>query len=494
MTAPRASMKAGEKAPQPVSENLPQSLECIVRFMSGDEVALPACEVVRDVMVGAANYVASDKFAPDVRVWDMDLSRELRMEEKAPSMCTVLIMDNSAATPRDRWIYALKLHAEAHDRNGVARLCDVIQDPAESSLCASIALVEHLKGTGNDEYPERQTLRGCSNDEKQQTLTVEFVQILMEVANADASYPTNGRDGRTSIMWAAYWGYVEIVDYLLALQPAVANVDERDASGNTALHVAAMRGHDDVCELLLDHGYDVNAVESRWGKSVLCAALSGDAVSLPVVDVLINAGADVNWAERKTGLTPLITACIKGYVLIVRRLLKARQINIAKACDGPGFNAFHMACACPYGYNLGEEDNNGLALVRALLEAKETINPFVTDKFGKTALMYAVNADNAPVVELLLSYASSRDITMVKPMLNHGDFMGETALGLAAEAGNTHIVSMLLRAGATPDNAAIAAAEGRGHTVVVRLLRGGFNIKDTVDYYVRNVAIGCGLA
>jgi enediyne biosynthesis protein E4 len=108
-------------------------------------------------------------------------------------------------------------------------------------------------------------------------------------------------------------------------------------------------------------------------------------------------------------------------------------------------------------------------LEAAQLALNDGINVKTTDRWGNTALIFAVHAtENPALVNLLLKRGAE---------VNAGNHQGETALMYVASKGQTGLVKILLENGADVNrkniqgSTALTLAESAGHTSVVRLLR-----------------------
>jgi ankyrin repeat protein len=100
----------------------------------------------------------------------------------------------------------------------------------------------------------------------------------------------------TPLIFAAYYGHVEVVPVLLE---GGANAERFNVYQQTALHYAALYGYVEVCRLLLDWGAKVNPVD-KWNDTPLHdAARVG---KLSVVKLLVERGADVR-VKNNEGFT-----------------------------------------------------------------------------------------------------------------------------------------------------------------------------------------------
>ncbi len=163
--------------------------------------------------------------------------------------------------------------------------------------------------------------------------------------------------------------------------------------------------------------------------------------------------------ERKYGQTPLMYACRKGHVEVVRQLLDrgASPQKLSARGRTPLFEAI-----------AGHHED----VVEAFLDKKPSdldVNALHTKEFNRTALMLAVQEGRSCMVESLLRYP--------KIELDRQDANGMTALYLAARSGSTELVHLLLQAGASIDvvddkvgRSALRIAAERDHFPVVQQL------------------------
>lgn len=156
--------------------------------------------------------------------------------------------------------------------------------------------------------------------------------------------------------------------------------------------------------LLVRHGFDVNSSLTDWGDCLLgvaCASSYGigfgrDSVIAMVVEEAIRLGADV---DRKNfgGQTPLMLSCKGDF-----RTMEAVQTELLEAGadaalrDMDGNTALHYAARNP-------SPSAAVAMTELLFELGKP-DPATVNVFNKTALDYAVEQDNAPLVKLLLRH------------------------------------------------------------------------------------------
>jgi uncharacterized protein len=123
-------------------------------------------------------------------------------------------------------------------------------------------------------------------------------------------------------------------------------------------------------------------------------------------------------SKNADGYIPLILACYKGNVDVVKFLVKnSNTINIPS-----GMGTALMAATYK-----GQTD-----IVKILLENKA--NPNLSDADGMTPLMYATISANKNIIKLLLDYKADK-------LLTNKD--GKTAFEFAVFSGNQDIIQQL---------------------------------------------------
>lgn len=275
-------------------------------------------------------------------------------------------------------------------------------------------------------------------------------------------------------------GITEEYPYLLAMEEAAESGDVEllrtliiataDAAGkpthaDVPLMIAVMYDQAACAELLLAAGAAPNY------KSTVSQNLLGEAAArndIAFMQLLISAGAHVN-ADEETE-SPLLLAIGNGHTESVEFLLKAgANPNATSFGSGP---ALHIAI----------QNNAELDIVRLLLAHGADAN--LSDAFGKTPLLYALEDTNAQLTELLLAAGASvhskdnegytplhhaavyADKACVELLLAAGaevnatDNNGTTPLHQAALVSNSETLAALLAAGAKPDPQALFLSIG----------------------------------
>lgn len=145
----------------------------------------------------------------------------------------------------------------------------------------------------------------------------DIVELLL--CHRDSHRPTSSESQTTSqerqLLIAAMRADQAVVKQVLDLGT---NPDARDVDGGTSLQWAAWYGYDEIVAILLNHGADVNAVDDTSGKGALHEAAEHG--NLSTAKILLQRGADVD-AKDIWEWTPLHRATTQGGCEVVDTLL-----------------------------------------------------------------------------------------------------------------------------------------------------------------------------
>ncbi len=223
-------------------------------------------------------------------------------------------------------------------------------------------------------------LTGCGNGDTAvptaATVASQSPSPVATLGRATATLPVQGTvtlSSPTRLLEAAAAGDVERVRAQLAARTPV---DSRNEQGKTALMLAAEGGHTAVVRLLLEAGAEVSANDAREDTAYALAALGNHPET---VGVLLDAGAD-RVGTKAFGGTPLIAVSERGYVEVVREILKRPNIPVNHV-NNLGWTALIEAVI------LGDGGPRHQEIVRLLLAAGADAS--ITDRAGKTPLTLA---------------------------------------------------------------------------------------------------------
>lgn len=154
--------------------------------------------------------------------------------------------------------------------------------------------------------------------------------------------------------------------------------------GMTSLMIAARDGDLQTVQYLLNQNVNVDLQDDRGYTALLYACRDG---YNQIVRLLLDAGANPT-LSTKFGYCPLICASQNGFSAIVSMLLQFVDVNIQ---DIDGMSPLILACK-----------NNHVDTVRVLLEHGADYSLY--DNTGHTAVMYAVDFSNFPMLSLFQQF------------------------------------------------------------------------------------------
>ena len=271
----------------------------------------------------------------------------------------------------------------------------------------------------------------------------------------EAGAPVDAKDsgGRTALIFAARFGYMDTVQ---ALIDKGADVNAKGTEyGTTALRWAALEGHTEVVKVLIDKGADVNTVDNN-GLSVLKLVTGLSPTHADIEELLIAAGATgaPTKSEREVATAKLFN---KG--VYVGDLTQVNEA-IEAGADVNGRDSVNWTPLM----RAGEEGYTDIAKV--LIDKGADVNG--KDAPGWTALMHAAKNGHTDVAKLLIDKGAD---------VNAKRWDGETALMFAALHGHTDIVKALI-AGGVDVNAlnkkkerALLWAKVKRHKAIIKALK-----------------------
>lgn len=272
----------------------------------------------------------------------------------------------------------------------------------------------------------------------------DSVQLLLDAGTTLAAKTTQGR---TPLHAAAVSGHTTVVELCLDSR---AVINEADVKGNTPLINASYGGHINTIKLLLGRGAKLEAadierrtslcVASRQGQTAVAKLLlemgankevtdidgqtplllASQAGNIDVVQLLLAENANRE-AKNRWGRTPLLDACFLGRTAIVRLLLEKGASMETRDADG----------RTPLHYAAAWVDAEVFRLLLDNGSPAEESGPDARDRFGQTALSFAVRLQKHAIARMLLSTG--------KVSLLSEDLFGQTPVSWAKKLGCANI-------------------------------------------------------
>ena len=290
---------------------------------------------------------------------------------------------------------------------------------------------------------------------------LKIIQLLINYAVSTSSqYPASVMtpNSETVLHAASRGGHVGVVMFLVG--ECQSDPMSRDANGNTPLHIAASMGYKEIVVYLAGgKDCDVNCITASGGTALHDACTKGH---IDIVKFLVDDQHCNVLCANSTGATPLHLAVAHGHTDIVRFLCTKKDYS--KFCSTSYWTPLHLAC------NIKLETlamtmvqilsnhvcsdllrdfkgvsplhlacyNGHITIVKFLISAAE-YDPLQPDERDRIALHYAVESQEADVIDYLLS---------CKPdSVFHSDLRGVTPIMCAT---SENIVAKLLLKGADP--------------------------------------------
>ena len=134
---------------------------------------------------------------------------------------------------------------------------------------------------------------------------------------------SEGREGRTPLLWAAARGQLALVGALLQIGKGVVDVNQTNDQGHSALHLAARHNEPEMIKLLIFSGAKIEARSDGDWTPLLMAAKEGNESA---IDALLTSNANVN-VRTSSGMTSLHWAAESGKLDAVNRILRERHAH-----------------------------------------------------------------------------------------------------------------------------------------------------------------------
>jgi ankyrin repeat protein len=289
------------------------------------------------------------------------------------------------------------------------------------------------------------------------------------------------RMGRTPLMIAAEYGFLDIAEFLLksgtdqyavdqdgrnAKQIAMASpgsmavamllgAPASDVGGDPSVNVIKSRNRNEL-RRLIDAGKFDSQARDHTGKTVITAAVAITNPDIDMVDDILQAGADIN-EQGADGDNPILTVARQKDPRTVKALLERGANSNVQDREGntPVLNAAR---------------NGDIESLEMLIQHKARVG--VRNHKGETALIVAAQQGHTEMVRILLSAQPRLDIDAC-------DIYGRTALMAAILEGYDSIAGILRQAGATKGEkeARLILGSGRGDLdEVLSLIQAGADI------------------
>ncbi|XP_062594111.1 uncharacterized protein LOC134255601 [Saccostrea cucullata] len=336
---------------------------------------------------------------------------------------------------------------------------------------------------------------------------IESVRILLKHVDLNSSINRtpqhNNNSGYifpmdTPLTAACLFGLISVVKELLAIGAGV------DIPGHihTPLTAACLGGHLSVVKELCKRGANVNLHGNRGHQLQVHI---GNGVYILADLVFLNYDKNLNdsqcvspeeafFSDKDPPITPLISACQKGHLIVVKELLEwgadihpkfvfktpltvaceYEHLNIVKELlkfgTNVNFNPWYTNIRSPFQYRtplMAACEKGNLEIVRELLNANSNVNTMFA---GKTPLTIACWKGSVGVVRELLrkranvnvhgrsstpliASCTKGHVVLVRELLNQGaevnqEIADETPLMVACRNDSTNILNLLLKSGA----------------------------------------------
>ena len=247
--------------------------------------------------------------------------------------------------------------------------------------------------------------------------------------------PTHGADcrdrlGRTPLMHAAIGGWPRCVGLLLKLR---ADIHATDGNGRTALLWAAYYGHTDVLKVLIKQDKRVLEFVDPEGRTALHWATKPDNVDC-IRLIAKHSPKDLVMMQDKDDSNALMWSVLCGHPVHLSVLLKQCPLSDLSQADTMGHTPLHYAAG------IGQESCCQVILKRAPEVA------LVPDIHGRYPIHLAITETNSlELLHTLLSLGNKNS------GMDATDKKMATALHWASALNKVDMVKLLLECGAVPD-------------------------------------------
>ncbi|KAL9643424.1 hypothetical protein ABK040_010039 [Willaertia magna] len=247
-----------------------------------------------------------------------------------------------------------------------------------------------------------------------------ILDILLNLSDDEMSdddvFDVNVIDNKhlSPLHYAIYTNRVSTVKKLIDFG---ANPDTKDSKDGTTLLFRALlslENNDIVKSLLKKCNPDIPVGDSKITALQVACAHGNDAV----IEALINAGANVNLnseeycRDKQGGFFPLMNSLFGGNILVTKKLLLAKDIDLNQRSIKTGMTCLHRAIDH---YQLLKGDSNRgsfiMQYIKVLVEAGCNVN--VQDYYGRTPLHLSNAYSELEISKYLLQHGADPTITDV---------------------------------------------------------------------------------
>ncbi len=297
----------------------------------------------------------------------------------------------------------------------------------------------------------------------------ELVKKIIKYVNIN--YQSSDMMGATALYMAVQNNHIEIVKILL---DHGADTEIKTYSGVTTLHRAVQDNNIEILKMLLQYGANPNVINNKGLSALYIAEYLK---YYQAVELLIDYG--VNLKNSIYGIDKLEEALYKGDFIQANRLLNAGAI-LAVDKRHPTLPLIAKDFYTLYLYKQQNEISNTCnsninenLILAVRKQEKELVKNIIlqgadvnyADKYGKTALIFAVENNAHDTLCLLLEEGANPNL-----LTNQG----YSALTIAAYLGNNIILQTLLNKGADPNlkqaRSPLFAAVFKGNLEAVQIL------------------------
>ncbi|KIW78252.1 hypothetical protein Z517_08086 [Fonsecaea pedrosoi CBS 271.37] len=187
-----------------------------------------------------------------------------------------------------------------------------------------ITLLERGADPNIEDHAGKNTLQIMASESKRNTAwsAKALSTLLSKIKNLNKR-DSQGREGRTPLLWAAAKGQLALVGALLRIGVGVVDVNQSNDQGHSALHLAARHDEPEMIKLLVFSGAKIEARGDGDWTPLLWAAKEGNESA---IDALLTSNANVN-ARTSSGMTSLHWAAESGKLSAVKRILRERNAH-----------------------------------------------------------------------------------------------------------------------------------------------------------------------